>query len=71
MKKKILLWALAVSLMLSLAACGKSEAAKAVDEMGILGALTGGVTAAAGGISAAIFFGWLVALIFKPKPKSR
>lgn len=39
--------------------------------MGILGALTGGVTAAAGGISAAIFFGWLVALIFKPKPKSR
>ena len=29
-------------------------AAKAVDEMGILGALTGGVTAAAGGISAAI-----------------
>ena len=34
-------------------------AAKAVDEMGILGALTGGVTAAAGGISAAIFFGFL------------
>ena len=32
MKKKILLWALAVSLMLSLAACGKSEAAKAVDD---------------------------------------
>ena len=30
-----------------------------------------GFTAAAGGISAAIFFGWLVALIFKPKPKSR
>ena len=45
-------------------------AAKAVDEMGILGALTGGVTAAAGGISAAIFFGYLVALLFKPKPKS-
>ena len=44
-------------------------AAKAVDEMGILGALTGGVTAAAGGISAAIFFGWLVALIFKPQPQ--
>ena len=32
MKKKILLWMLAVSLMLSLAACGKSEAAKAVDD---------------------------------------
>ena len=44
--------------------------AKAVDEMGILGALTGGVTAAAGGITAAIFFGYLVALIFKPKSKS-
>ena len=43
--------------------------AKAVDETGILGAFTGGVTAAAGGIAAAIFFGLLVALIFKPKPK--
>ena len=43
--------------------------AKAVDEMGILGAFTGGVTAAAGGITAAIFFGLLVALIFKPKSK--
>ena len=43
---------------------------KAVDEQGILGALTGGLTAAAGGIGAAIFFGYLVALIFKPKSKS-
>ncbi len=43
---------------------------KAVREQGILGALTGGVTAAAGGITAAIFFGYLVALIFKPKSKS-
>ena len=43
--------------------------AKAVEEMGILGAFTGGVTAAAGGITAAIFFGLLVALIFKPKSK--
>lgn len=42
---------------------------KAVAEHGVLGALTGGVTAAAGGITAAIFFGYLVALIFKPKPK--
>ena len=42
---------------------------KAVAEQGILGALTGGVTAAAGGITAAIFFGYLMALIFKPKPK--
>ena len=43
--------------------------AQAVEEGGLLGALTGGVTAAAGGISAAIFFGYLVALIFKPRPK--
>lgn len=42
---------------------------KAVTEGGILGAFTGGITAAAGGIAAAIFFGYLVALIFKPKPK--
>ena len=38
-------------------------AAKAVAEQGALGALTGGVTAA-------VFFGLLAALIFKPKPKS-
>ena len=43
---------------------------KAVAQDGFLGALTGGITAAAGGITAAIFFGFLVALIFKPKPKS-
>ncbi len=44
--------------------------AKAVEEQGIIGAFTGGVTAAAGGITAAIFFGLLIALIFKPKSKS-
>ena len=43
---------------------------KAVAEQGFLGALTGGVTAAAGGITAAIFFGFLVALVCKPKPKN-
>ena len=43
---------------------------KAVEEQGVIGAFTGGVTAAAGGITAAIFFGLLVALIFKPKSKS-
>ena len=42
---------------------------EAVAEKGLLGALTGGVTSAAGGITAAIFLGVLVALIFKPKPK--
>lgn len=43
---------------------------KAVMEQGFLGALTGGVTAAAGGITAAIFFGYLIALLCKPKSKS-
>ena len=42
---------------------------EAVAEQGFLGALTGGITAAAGGITAATFFGFLVALIFKSKPK--
>ena len=42
---------------------------KAVDEMGTLGILTWGITAAAAGICAAIFFGYLVAIIFKPKEK--
>ena len=42
---------------------------QAVEEKGILGALTGGVTSAAGGITAAIFFGLLAALLFKTKPK--
>ena len=43
---------------------------EAVAEKGLLGALTGGVTATAGGIAAAIFLGVVVAMIFKPKPKS-
>ena len=42
---------------------------KAVGEKGLLGALTGGLTAAAGGISAAICFGYIAALIFRGKPK--
>ena len=44
--------------------------ARAVAEHGVLGALTGGVSAAAGGITAAVFFGLLAALLFRPKPKS-
>ncbi len=42
---------------------------KAVTENGLIGILTGGFTAAAGGIAAAILFGYLFALIFKPKEK--
>ncbi len=41
----------------------------AVADNGILGAFTGGFTAAAGGIAASIFFGLIIALIFKPKDK--
>ena len=42
---------------------------EAVNEKGLLGALTGGLTAAAGGTAAAICFGYLAALIFKGGPK--
>ena len=44
-------------------------AINAVQEQGLIGAFTGGLAAAAGGIAAAIFFGFLAALCFKPKPK--
>ena len=42
---------------------------KAIQEQGILGILTGGVTAAAAGMAAAVFFGYLAALISKPSDK--
>lgn len=42
---------------------------EAVTAKGLLGTFTGGVKAAAGGITAAVFFGLLAALIFKPKDK--
>ncbi|MBS5937193.1 MAG: stage V sporulation protein AE [Clostridium sp.] len=45
-------------------------AIKAVKEQGLLGAFTGGITGTAAGITAAIFFGYLMALIFNPKTKS-
>ena len=41
----------------------------AVQSSGVLGAFTGGFTAAAGGIAAAVFFGYLAAVIFKPREK--
>lgn len=43
---------------------------EAVDEQGLLGVMTGGLKATAGGITAAIVFGLLAAVIFKPKDKS-
>lgn len=42
---------------------------EAVKESGVLGAFTGGFTAAAGGSAAALCFGYLAALIGKSKPK--
>lgn len=42
---------------------------KAVTENGLIGALTGGLTATAGGITAAILFGLLAAIISKPRIK--
>lgn len=42
----------------------------AVDQYGLIGALCGGLTATSAGISAAILFGFIMALIFKPGDKS-
>ena len=42
---------------------------RAVGQYGLLGALSGGTVATAAGIAAAIFFGYLNALIFNPKTK--
>ena len=43
---------------------------EAVNESGALGILTGGLKATAAGISAAIIFGLLAGILFKPKDKS-
>lgn len=40
-----------------------------VQESGLLGAFTGGLTATSGGIAAAVFFGFLAAACFRPRPK--
>ena len=44
---------------------------EAVAERGLLGALTGGLTATAGGIAAAIVLGILVALLFRGRRKGK
>lgn len=44
-------------------------AVQEISQNGLIGAFTGGVKAAAGGIAAAIFFGYLAALLSKPKMK--
>ena len=42
-----------------------------VQNSGLLGAFIGGVKASAGGIAAAVFFGYLASLIAKPKIKKQ
>ena len=42
-----------------------------VQQNGLVGAFTGGTAAAAGGIAAAIFFGYIASLISKPKMKKQ
>lgn len=46
-------------------------AIEGVQSSGLLGAFTGGVKASAGGIAAAIFFGYIASLISKPKIKKQ
>ena len=43
--------------------------AKAVGEKGWLGVMTGGLTATAGGIAAAVLFSLMASLVFKPGEK--
>jgi len=43
----------------------------AVDEKGLFGAITGGLTATSAGITAVMVLGLIAALIFRPKPKSK
>lgn len=42
-----------------------------VDKYGFIGAFTGGISATAGGIAAAVFFGYIAALVSKPKMKKQ
>lgn len=43
---------------------------KAVEEFGFAGILTGGLSAAAAGIGAAIIFGYIMSLIFRSRDKN-
>ena len=46
-------------------------AIEGVKSSGLIGAFTGGIKNAAGGIAAAIFFGYIASLIAKPKMKKQ
>lgn len=43
---------------------------KEIKTAGIIGAFTGGVKATSGGITGAIFFGYIMSILFNPKTKS-
>lgn len=45
------------------------SAIKEVESSGLIGAFSGGIKGAAAGITASIFFGYIMALIFNPKTK--
>ena len=42
-----------------------------VHSSGVVGAFTGGIKATAGGIAAAVFFGYIASLVSKPKIKKQ
>ena len=42
-----------------------------VDKKGLIGAFSGGVRAGAVGITAAVFFGYIMAVVSKPKAKNK
>lgn len=42
---------------------------EAVDKDGLIGAFAGGITATAGGVAAAVFFGYIMAVVSNPKTK--
>ena len=46
-------------------------AVEKVQQSGFVGAFTGGTAAAAGGIAAAVFFGYIASLVAKPKIKKQ
>lgn len=53
---------------------GNLLAKGAIEEVksnGLIGAITGGTKAAAGGIAAAVFFGYIASLVSKPKIKKQ
>ena len=42
-----------------------------LNKLGFFGAFTGGIKASAGGIAAAVFFGYIASLVAKPKMKKQ